>query len=140
MYAPVIKIFRLMAAEFAAVDDDTVTAWIELTSTLVSRKRFGNLWSQALALYTAHRMKVAQVGVVAGEDPMGDIGKINPGNLSRVASYSEGEVSISFNSNQAQLTQTDAELAMTEYGVQYLSLRRMRIASITSAGEPNARS
>jgi len=53
----------------------------------------------------------------------------------RVASYSEGETSISFNSNMGQLTEKDAELALTKYGIQFLSLRRMRIMPITSAGE-----
>ena len=137
---PVLKIFRIVAAEFSAVSDDDVTAWIELTAPLISKRRFMNLWAQALALLTAHRMKMANAGVTDGGDPLQDVGGIGVGNLMRVANYSEGEVSIGFNSNISQYTETNAELALTVYGIQYLSLRRMRIVPITSAGEPNARS
>jgi len=139
-YAPVLKIFRIIAVEFAGIADDDVIAWIELTSPLISKRRFKNLWAQALALYTAHRMKMANVGVASEDDPLADVSGINVGNLMRVANYSEGEVSLGFNTNIGQYTETDAELALTVYGIQYLSLRRMRIVPIVSAGEPNARS
>ena len=139
-YSQVLKIFRIVATEFAGIDDETVTAWIELTSPLISKRRFLHLWAQALALYTAHRMKMANVGVAAVDDPLADVGGIGVGNLMRVANYSEGEVSLGFNNNIGQYTETNAELALTPYGIQYLSLRRMRIMPIVSAGEPNARS
>jgi hypothetical protein len=139
-FASVLRIFRIMATEFAGLDDDTVLAWIELTAPLISKRRFGNLWAQALALLTAHRMKMANAGNVNGDDPLADVGEIGVGNLMRVGSYSEGEVSIGFNHNISQYTGANAELALTEYGIQYLSLRRMRIMPIVSAGEPNARS
>jgi hypothetical protein len=132
---PVLRIFRMVAAEFKGVDDGAVGEWIELTAPLVSRRRFGNLYHQALALLTAHRMKVSGVNAAGEEDALGDVGAIGVGNLMRVANYSEGEVSIGFNSNMAQFTATDAELALTPYGIQYLSLRRMKIMPIISAGE-----
>jgi hypothetical protein len=56
-----------------------------------------------------------------------------------VGNYSEGEVSIGFNTNLTQYAGLNAELSLTPYGVQYLSLLRMRIMSITSAGEPIGR-
>jgi len=139
-YSNVLKIFRVVAAEFSAVDDDTVTTWIELTAPLVSRRRFGNVWAQALALLTAHRMKLGNAGAANGSDPFGDVGAVSVGNMMRVASYSEGEVSIGLNSNIAQYTATDAELALTPYGIQFLQLRRMKIIPFVSAGEPNGRS
>ena len=139
-FAPVLRKFRILAAEFKAVSDETVLDWIELTSPLVGRKRFLNLWAQALALYTAHRMKMANVGIEAADDPLAEVGGIGIGNMMRVGNFSEGEVSIGFNHNIGQYTDTNAELALTPYGIQYLSLRRMRIAPIVSAGEPNARS
>lgn len=129
-----------MATEFAGIADETVLDWIELTAPLISKRRFGNLWAQALALLTAHRMKMANAGVAGADDPLADVGGISVGNLMRVGSYSEGEVSLSFNHNISQYTDANAELALTEYGIQYLSLRRMRIVPIVSAGEPNARS
>lgn len=130
-----IKAFRLVASEFSSTNDKTVAQWIKLTEPLVSRKRFGKLWEQALALLTAHRMKLAGVGVKPGEDPLEDIGNIGVGGLMRVGNYSEGETSIGFNTNLTQYADLNAELALTQYGVQYLSLLRMRIMSITSAGE-----
>jgi len=138
-YAPVLAIFRVVATEFDAMGDDAVAAWIALTDPLVSRRRFGKLWAQALALLAAHRMKMANANAT-GADPLADVGGIGVGNLMRVASYSEGSVSLGFNTNLAQYTATDAELALTVYGIQYLSIRRMRIMPIVSAGEPNARS
>ena len=138
-YSRVLAIFRLVATEFNAITDDVVTAWIELTAPLISKRRFMNLWAQALALLTAHRMKMSNAGVADGDDPLQDVGGIGVGNLMRVGNFSEGEVSIGFNQNFVQYTETNAELALTPYGVQYLSLRRMRIVPITSAGEPNVR-
>jgi hypothetical protein len=139
-FSQVLRILRLVAAEFNAITDEVVVSWIELTAPLISKRRFKNLWAQALALLTAHRMKMSNVGVAEGGDPLADVGGIGVGNLMRVANYSEGEVSLGFNTNIGQYTETDAELALTVYGIQYLSLRRMRIVPIVSAGEPNARS
>ena len=132
---PVLKIFRLIASEFAAITDGDVEQWIILSKPLVSRKRFKDLYYQALALLTAHRMKLANAGVSKDGDPLGDVGNIGIGNLMRVGSYSEGETSIGFNNNIAQYIDSDAALALTPYGIQYLSLRRMRVMPITSAGE-----
>ena len=137
MSAEILKVFRLVASEFADVADDEVEQWIELTEPFVSRKKLGRLWNQALALLTAHRMKIASVGVIAGEDPLEDIGSISVGGLMRVSSYSEGNVSIGLNSNLTQYAANNAELSLTQYGMQYLSILRMRIMSITSAGESN---
>jgi hypothetical protein len=137
-FAPVLNIFRLVAAEFSAITDDVVLSWIELTSPLVSKRRFRNLWAQAFALLTAHRMKMANVGVDASVLP--GAAEISVARQMGVANYSEGEVSIGFDTNLASLTGADADLALTTYGIEYLSLRRMRIVPITSAGEPNARS
>ena len=131
----VLEILRLVASEFSGIGDEVINKWIELTAPLVSRKRFGNLYTQALALYTAHRMKLANINSVAGEDLLGDIGKIGVGSLMRVSNISEGGVSVGFNSGASQSAGTDAELALTEYGVQYLSLRRLKIIPIISAGE-----
>jgi len=130
--------FQILAPEFKDVDEATVNAWIALTEPLVSRRVFRNLHKQALALLTAHRMKLAQVGA-APPDPLEEIGNINLGNFMRVASYNEGKTAISFNHNIQQYTGADAELALTEYGIQFLSLRRMRVVPIVSAAETRGR-
>lgn len=39
-----VKIFRMVATEFEALDDDTVKSWIDLTAPLISQKVFGKLY------------------------------------------------------------------------------------------------
>ena len=136
----VLSIFRIFAPEFKEIEDDVVNVWIELTEPLVNRRRFGRLHSQALALLTAHRMKLAHSGVSTEDDPLASIGNIGLGNFLRVGSFKEGQTSISFNHDQTALCkESDAELALTEYGIQFLTLRRMRIVPIVSSAEPRGR-
>ena len=136
---PILRIIRLVAKEFERVADSDVEGWIALTSPLVGEKVFGHLHSQALALLTAHRMKMANAGTDAGDDPLAEVGQIGIGNFMRVGSYSEGKTSIGFNHNIGQYAVTDAELLLTEYGMQFLSLRRKRVIPIVSAAESMGR-
>ena len=122
----VIEIFRLVATEFKALDDDKVMAGSELTAPLISKKVLGKLYDQALALLTAHRLKMAGYG----DSTYGTVG-----DTLRIGSYSEGETSVSFTVNQGTNLLVDAELALTPYGLEYLSLRRLVVIPIRSAGE-----
>ena len=122
----VIEIFRLVATEFKDLDDEKVMAWSELTAPLISKKVFGKLYDQALALLTAHRLKMAGYG----DSTYGTVG-----DTLRIGSYSEGETSVSFTVNQGTNLLGDAELAPTPYGLEYLSLRRLVVIPIRSAGE-----
>jgi hypothetical protein len=121
-----IEIFRLIATEFKTVPDESLEKWLELTAPYISKRRFGRLYDQALALLTAHRMKMAGYG----DSSYGTVG-----DTLRVGSFSEGETSIGFTTNQATNLLADGELALTPYGLEYLSLRRMVIIPIRSAGE-----
>jgi hypothetical protein len=121
-----IEILRLLAPEFSSISDEVITQWIELFTPLVSAKRFGNTYNQAVALLTAHKLKMAGYG----DNTNGTIG-----DTLRVGSYSEGETSIGYTVNQGTNLLNDAELTLTTYGLQYLSLRRARIIPIVSAGE-----
>lgn len=127
-----LEVFKLMAAEFAAVPDETVASWLTLTAPLVSKKRFGKLYEQALALLTAHRMKLSGAFDAASEEGGASIGSL--ADTLRVASYSEGSTSVSF-TNSVSLADNDAELTLTGYGTQYLTLRNMVVMPITSSGE-----
>ena len=131
-----LEIFRVAAAEFAETDDSTVNIWLDLTAPLVSRKRFGEVYEQALALLTAHRMKIAaEIAAAAGAND--DIGGF--GAALKVSRYSVGSESVSF--NNAALTSTlspDAELIQTVYGVQYLTLRGLHSIAIINSGEGRA--
>ena len=121
-----LQVFRRVAPEFFDATDDEVVGWLEMTEPLISKKRFGKLYTQALALLTAHRMKMAGYG----DSTLGSLG-----DALRVGSYSEGETSVSFSTNQGSNLTVDAELALTTYGLEYLSLRRLVIIPILNAGE-----
>lgn len=86
-----VKIFRMVATEFEALDDDTVKSWIDLTAPLISQKVFGKLYAQALALLTAHRLKMAG----QGNNQYGTVG-----DSLRIGSYTEGSTSISFTAKE----------------------------------------
>ena len=124
-----IEMIRLVGVEFKEIGDETLEKWLEIVRPMVSKKQFGKLYEQALAFLVCHRLKMAGYG----ENPLGDIGAIGIGFA--VGSVSEGGSSISFGANQSSNIVTDAELGLTAYGVQYLSLRRMVIVPIRCSGE-----
>lgn len=122
----VLDQFRFLAPEFAKMEDGAVEQWITMTRPMLSQKRFGRVYEQALALLTAHRLKLAGYG----DNPLGSIG-----DMMRVGSYSEGSVSVSFSASPAGNSQIDGDLPLTTYGAQFLALRKSCIVSILSAGE-----
>lgn len=121
------EIIKLTMDEFAEVPEDTVRAYISIVEPLVSKKRFGGLYQQALAYLAAHKMKMSNVGTI---NSFGGIG-----NTIGIASISEGETSVSFCNSQSGNTSADSEYGMTVYGVQYLQIRNRCIMAIVSAGE-----
>ena len=121
-----LEIFRTVATEFKDLPDEDVEKWIELSKPLISEKRFGNTYQQAVALLAAHRLKMAGYGDVS-------TGRVD--DALRVSSYSEGETSISYSVAQGGNNAVDAEYTLTVYGLQYLTIRRSKIISIISAGE-----
>ena len=121
-----LEIFRMVAQEFEEIKDDEVRKWIELVKPIVSEKRFGKMYNQALALLAAHRLKMAGKGD-------NTTGKID--DTMRVNSYSEGDISVGYSVSQNVNASVDAEYALTAYGLQYLSIRRLVIVPIISAGE-----
>ena len=134
-----LKIFRIIAPEFNSVPDDDVkgedgtvkqygiNTYLELNKDLISEKKFGNLYNRALALLTAHKLKLKS-GVMSGSS-------LAFGDSIGLASVSEGNTSISFGNSQQGNLMTDAEFALTVYGVEFLNLRRSCIMTIVSAGE-----
>lgn len=124
-----IEIVRLIGAEFSEVDEDTISKWIEIVKPMVSKKQFGDLYEQAIAYLVCHKLKMAG----NGQNPLGEIGAIGVG--FSIGSVSEGGTSVSFGAGQSSNLATDAELALTSYGLQYLSLRRLVIIPIRCSGE-----
>lgn len=121
-----LEMLRTLAPEFSELSDETVEKWLELSAPLLSSKKFGSIHTQAVVLLTAHRLKMAGYG----DNSTGTIGQ-----TLRVGSYSEGSTSIGYNTGQQTNLMPDAELTLTSYGLQYLTLRRTRISSIVSSGE-----
>lgn len=128
----VIEMVRLFGPEFESVKDDILEQWLEIVKPMVSKKQFGELYNQALALLVCHKLKMAG----HGENPLGDIGAIGAGFA--VSSVSEGGSSVSFGANQSSNLAANAELGLTAYGVQFLQLRRMVIIPIHCSGEQEA--
>lgn len=120
----VIDMIRLIAPEFDNTSDNELEQWIEFATPFVSKKQFGKLYNQALALFICHKMKVANLGEDNGMGTFAD--------AVRFSSYSEGSRSVSFNGGING--SADDELKLTPYGLQYISLRKMVVVPITSSG------
>lgn len=126
----IIRMIRMLGeGEFSDVGDDVLHDWIMFVKPMVSKKQFGNLYNQAIALLVAHKLKMSGYG----ENALGELGKI--GNSYAASSVSDGGSSISFASSGVGNLQSDAEYAMTIYGTQYLQIRRMCIVPIHVSGE-----
>ena len=123
-YDKVINMMRAIGEEFSDLSDDKIRFWIDFVRPMVSKKQFGNLYYQALALLICHKLKMDGLG----ENTLGELGKI--GNSYAASSVSDGGSSISFASTGAGNLQADAEYTMTIYGTQYLQLRRMCVVPI----------
>lgn len=114
---------RMIAPEFKETDSETLGKWTELVSPLVSRKAFSKSYNMALALLCCHKMKMNGLGA---ESEMGSIA-----DMMSVSSYSEGSVSIGFSTSQSNNLLSDAELALTVYGLQFLQLRKSMVIGVT---------
>lgn len=121
----VIETVRLVGPEFDDVSDETVEKWIEFVSPMVSRRKFGKLYTQALAYLVCHQLKTIGFGENSA------FGTIDE--ALRVSSYHEGEVSVGFSISPQSAAQSDGELALTIYGLKFLEIKRRVIISITIA-------
>ena len=126
----ITEVIRLIGPEFKDVGDDELSKWVELVKPMVSKKLFDDLYEQAVAYLVCHKLKIAG----KGENPLGNIGSIGSLGFS-IGSVSEGGTSVSFGANQTSNLASDAELALTTYGLQFLSIRKMVIIPIRCSGE-----
>jgi hypothetical protein len=124
-----IEIIRLTGGEFESMPDETLEQWIEVVRPMVSKKQFGKLYEHGLAYLVCHKLKMAGYGT----NPLGDMGAIGVG--FSVGSVSEGGSSVSFGASQSSNLASDAELALTVYGLQFLQLRRSVVVPIHCGGE-----
>lgn len=121
-----LEIFRFVAKEFDNISDEDIKKYMELSAPMISKRRFGEAYDQALTYLTAHNLKMNGYG----KQENGTIG-----DALRVGSYSEGETSISYTTNQQTNLQVDAEYALTVYGLKFLTLKRNAVIPIISSGE-----
>ena len=123
-----LDIIRKTMPEFEKVDDDTIKTFISLAEPLISKKRFGKLYEQALAYLSAHKMKLRGLGTSIGIGTIGD--------TFGLSSVSEGETSVSFSSTQqSRLGEADGYYALTIYGTEYLNLIKWVAIPIVCGGE-----
>ena len=111
--AAITKIVKMVGTEFKAMSDEDISFWIGL-------QKFGADYNLAVALLVCHAMKMAG----NGDSSLGTIA-----NTGRLASVSEGGVSISFATSTAGTT-GDAEYQLTSYGLQFISIRNRHIVPI----------
>ena len=132
-YEKLIRMLKAVSSgEFDNMSDEELKYWFDFVQPMVSKKQFGNLYFHAIVLLVAHKLKMSGYG----ENTLGDLGKI--GNSFAATSVSDGGSSISFASSGGGNTQSDAEYALTVYGVQYLQLRKMCVIPIHVSGEGDA--
>lgn len=129
-----LEMIRVIGTEFADISDSILEQWIEIVKPMVSKKQFGKLYEQGLAFLVCHKLKMAGLG----KNPLGEEFSMNSLGFG-VSSVSEGGSSISFGANQSSNLSPDAELALTAYGLQYLSIRRLVIVPIHVSGEGDVR-
>ncbi len=121
-----LELIKVTMTEFSEVKEDTINAFLSLAEPLVSQKRFGKLYQQALAYLAAHKMKLAGLG---RQNSLGTVG-----DTIGISSVSEGKVSVSFSNSQTGNTTLDSEYGLTVYGMQFLQLRRSCMVTILSVG------
>lgn len=120
----VVETIKLVAPEFKNSVDD-IAQWVEIVKPHISEKKFGALYTQALAYLTAHYMKMSGLG----DNTLGTVG-----DSMRVASVSEGNTSVSYNSGLYNSQDADSELSLTPYGIQYKRIRELCIIPVTGTG------
>lgn len=127
------EIIRKTMKEFSDINDEDVHFYISLAEPMISERKFGKLYPQALAYLAAHRMKMAGLGESIGEGMEG----VSAAKMMGIASVSEGNTSVSFFNNQqsGSTTTDDAEYSLTMYGEQFLMIRKKVIVPIVCSGE-----
>ena len=96
-----LEIFRLIAPEFAAVNDDTVTAYLDLASNFVCSGKYGKSINLDIALMAAH--------IMASPGGYSNDGSTSAG---RITSRKEGDLQITYGS----VSDSSDYLSGTTYG------------------------
>lgn len=114
--------FRLDFPEFADVSrfpDSALNFWAGIGEKLISSDRFGDLYSQALNLFTAHNITLAAGNVLTAAS-----GGLPGSGSGIVSSKAVGSVSVSYDTGAAMMTNA-GHWNQTVYGRQYIQLVRL---------------
>lgn len=111
-----LDLFRELAPELAAVPDPTVTTWLTIAAKRHNATVFGEVYAEAMVLWTAHRIsRLPGVGSGSG-------GEVGP-----VIAQADGDLSRTYGSVASlAASAADADLVTTRYGLAYLELRDSR--------------
>lgn len=113
-----IVVFRANFPEFGDTirySDGMITFWADMGAKLISAERFGNLYDEALSLFTAHNITLAAANNAGGSPGQGS---------ALVSSKAVGSVSVSYDTT-ATLEKDAGHYNQTSYGKQYMQLARM---------------
>lgn len=116
MNEDVLKQIRAIAPPMVKVKDEVINSFIELAEMFVCRRKMGNRYTKAMALYTLHLMTLD--GAMKQENESVD------SYSRRVASFSlSGEFSQTFDRVSAD---NENQLLQTPWGKMYQTLLKMR--------------
>ena len=121
-----LQAFRLVAPEFTATSEDTISGVFELVGPMVSETKFGKLYPQAIAYLAAHWLAwqalIASAGSSNGATTAG-----------RITSEREGDLSRGYADNSRSPNAGGSffdNLERTSYGLEFKRLARMAIVPL----------
>lgn len=112
----VLKVFRVIAPEFAEMTDEEVTTMLELFAPMVSKKTFGDKYNLALAYFVAHIL--ALNGVYASVQ-----GASTDGSVAGIKREKEGDLEREYAIPDA--SDYMSLLYKTYYGRMYLQIMKL---------------
>lgn len=114
--------FRLDFPEFSDTGrfpNSSLTFWSGTGEKLISQDRFGDLYTQAVELFTAHNITLAAQNVAASS-----AGGLPGGAGGPIASKAVGSVNVSYD-NASVMLPNAGHWNQTVYGRQYIQLTRL---------------
>lgn len=114
--------FRLDFPEFTDAvrfPNSSLTFWSGTGEKLISQDRFGDLYTQAVELFTAHNITLSAQNVAASS-----AGGLPGGAGGPIASKAVGSVSVSYD-NASVMLPNAGHWNQTVYGRQYIQLTRL---------------
>lgn len=119
---PDLATFRVLFAEFAAVQDATVNVRLEDSLSLLCEGSWGTCYPKAVLYYTAHQLALSEnrraEAVVNGTNVQ------TAATSGVISSASDGRISTSFTEGNKNGNEKDLWLDRTQYGQAYNALRR----------------